>query len=236
MAVGISMARYALTAATWIIFAAFGGAEAGSSAESTAALGATNDATAHYMVAFKGVGDARPAVWTVTPSSSGDGSWSIAVDVPGISASTCPDGVILHIPGEARGEPGTPAVPRLARLLPGIPGRTPHLTVQGLMPTNVAHLSLAPVEGHVVPDRESPTPHLEAVRRPSAEIYGRSEFWPAELGTIHQAQMGTQIVVRVECFPVQYNPGRGCIRFYRRLEGRVTFEPERNTQMPRLTQ
>lgn len=185
--------------------------------------GATNANTRSAAV-FKGLGIPKPAVWTVSRSLDGHGSWSIAVDVSGFTAAARPEGMVLHIPGESRGEPGTPALPRLAKLLPGLPDRTPRLTLRGLMPTNVTGVSLAPVEGYVVQDRESPTPQLSAVRRPLAEIFGRSEFWPAELGAIQQVSMGTQRLVRIECFPIQYNPGSGTLRYYRRLEGVLSFD------------
>ena len=137
-----------------------------------------------------------------------------------------PEGYVLHIPGEAvSAAPGTPAIPRIARLLPGRKDRAAILQVTGFSSVEVTNSPVASTDAHEVDHPESPTRALRPVRRRLPEIYTRDQFWPPELGQAQEAWIGTQKVVRVEVFPVQYNAKRETVRFFGRLEGTVVFEP-----------
>lgn len=174
---------------------------------------------------FSGVGDVRKAIWTITPSP-GSSNVTIRIQCSGFAAVQAGDGCSLRIPEQAlSAKPGTPDVPRLARLLPGIKGTRAVLAIHGTDSTNLTNVLVAPAEGFRLVESESPKRQLRPYRQPDTDIYGRDEFWPVELGKVEEAWLGTQRVVRVECFPVQYNPLTKAIRFYRRLEGELRFEP-----------
>ena len=173
---------------------------------------------------FFGVGEVRSAVWSVQPSADNQ-EIRFSIDCTGFSAVEVTGGYSLRIPGQASSaKPRTPDLPRLAKLLPGIKGTRPVLTVQGKDPTNVTHVVVAAAEGFRLDDPAGATRSLRPYRQPDAGIFGKDEFWPLELGSVEEAGIGTQLVVRVECFPVQYNPEARTIRFYRRLEGVLRFE------------
>lgn len=174
---------------------------------------------------FVGAGDPRPAIWTVIPSPNGNGSLSFTVEFKGFSASAVPGGYVLHVPGEATSAaPGTPAIPRIAKLFPGIKDRTARIQVTGLSPTEVTNVSVAAAVDYEVVAPKGEMRKLRPVRRQAQEIYARDEFWPPELGQVEEAWIGTQKVVRVEVFPLQYHAKRKTIRFYGQLEGIVTFD------------
>lgn len=172
---------------------------------------------------FRGVGDIRPAVWTVTPIDGTPDS-RIQIDIAGFSASEGDGGYALRIPGQALPAPGTPDVPRLTRLLPGHGGFQAVLEVRGLEATNVPDVAVAAAPVHRVEAPEAEVRRLRPCREPDPGIYGRDAFWPPALGRVEEAWIGTQKVVRVECFPIQYNPSRKTICCYRRLEGVLRFE------------
>lgn len=174
---------------------------------------------------FTGVGVAREAVWIVTPVS-GSRDLRIVIECSGFSAVQVSGGYSLRIPGQASsGEPGTPDVPRLAKLISGVKGAKAVLTMHGKDPTNLADVVVAPAEGFKLADPESPMRKLKPYRECDPGIYGKDQLWPAEAGRVDEASIGTQKVVRVEYYPVYYNPITKAIRFYRRLEGELRFEP-----------
>lgn len=179
---------------------------------------------------FAGVGEVRAAVWTILPSeNSSDTRFSI--DCSGFSAVPVEGGYSLRIPGQVSSEARTPDVPRLAKLFPGVKRARAVLTVEGSDPTNIA-CTVAAAEGYRLDDPESPNRKLRPYRQPDPEIYANDRFWPSDLGRLAQATIGTQKVVRVECFPVQYDPITREVRFYRRLEGFLRFEPIENISSP----
>ena len=174
---------------------------------------------------FTGVGAARAAVWTVTPAS-GSRDWRIVIECSGFSAVPVAGGYSLRIPGQASSaKPGTPDVPHLAKLVPGVKGAKAVLMIRGADPTNLTDIVVAPAEGFKLDDPESSNRTLRPYRESDPGLYGTDQLWPAELGRVEEAWIGTQKVVRVECFPVQYAPLTKAIRFYRRLEGELRFEP-----------
>ena len=173
---------------------------------------------------FAGVGEAKAAAWSIQASGN-DREIKFSVDCRGISAVQVEGGYSLRIPGQSASISGTPDVPHLAKLFPGMKGVKAHVLVQGLDPTNIVNVSLAAAEGFTLADAQKPALGLRAVRQPDAGLFGSDQFWPVELGRVAVASIGTQNVVRVECFPVQYNPVTRTLRFYRRLEGILRFEP-----------
>lgn len=181
-------------------------------------------AVGYAGMAMAGLGDPRPAVWTLTPIP-GSSNLQISVQCFGFETVTVAEGSALRIPGQATaGKPGAPDVPGLAKLVPGIKGMRAVLTLQGFDPTNLMDVVVAPVESPVqgsLPQRQS-----------DPGIYGKAQFWPSKLGWVDEAWIGTQKVVRLECHPVQYNPVQKSIRFYRRLEGIVSFEKMDNIPSP----
>ena len=198
----------------------------GLGAEGPALAQATTNAPSPQVAHFQGIGEPCPASWMVMPSSSGDGACAFTVEVKGISAVAGPEGYELHIPGEATSAaPGTPAIPRIAKLFPGMRGRTAVLTVTGFSPTEVTNIPVVAAEAYAVDNPERTTRSPRSLRRRAPDIYAQDRFWPPEVGRVQEAWIGTQKVVRVEVFPVQYNPQRETVRFYRRLEGVVSFEP-----------
>jgi len=173
-----------------------------------------------------GVGDARVAVWTVTPSTNAPGDLHLTVECSGLSAMLVQGGVSLRIPGQASSaKPGTPDLPRLAKLLPARKGAKAVLVFLGSNPTNLSDVVVAPAVGFKLEALEGAQRVLCPYRQPDPAVYGIDQYWPAELGRLDAASIGTQIVVRVECCPVQYNPITKSIRFFRRLEGELRFEP-----------
>lgn len=172
---------------------------------------------------WAGVGEAKAAVWLITPvENSADIKFSI--DCTGFSASAVEEGYSLRIPGQvSSAKAGTPDIPHLAKLLPGVKGARAVLTVQGFDPTNFACTVVAAV-GHRLDDSNPLIRKLRPFREPDPAVYEKDGFWPFELGTLAEASIGTQKVMRVECYPVQYNPVSKGGRFYRRLEGVLRFE------------
>ncbi|OOP54933.1 MAG: hypothetical protein AYP45_17660, partial [Candidatus Brocadia carolinensis] len=56
------------------------------------------------------------------------------------------------------------------------------------------------------------------------QIYGTNDFYPdsiVELG--YTGYMRDQPVAQIQCYPVQYNPATGEVRFYRRILARITW-------------
>lgn len=182
---------------------------------------ATNAVTA--AGAFRGIGDVRPAVWTVVPIGGTPDS-KIQLDLAGFVAAEAGGGYVLKIPGQAASLAGTPDVPRLTRLFPGYGGLRAVLELRGLEPTNVTGIVIVASPTQRLEDPEAEVRRLRPSREPDPAIYGRDAFWPAKLGRVEEAWIGTQKVVRVECFPVQYNASRKTVCFYRRLEGVLRFE------------
>lgn len=175
-------------------------------------------------VTFDGVGDVRPAVWTITPLT-GDRGFRILVECSGYSAVPVTGGYSLRIPGQASTpRAGTPDVPSFAKVLPRPRGSKPILVLQGSFATNVQGVAVAPAEEFKLEAPDGSIRVLRPCRQPDLSVYGRNEFWPPELVRLEVAGIGTQYVVRVECFPIQYNSAEKVIRFYRRLEGVLKFE------------
>lgn len=173
---------------------------------------------------FTGVGEARPAVWTITPIA-GTLDSAIRIDIAGFSAVEAEGGHSPRIPGQAGAmAAGTPEVPRLARLLAGHGGMKAVLELRGVDPTNVPGVVVAPCPAMKVEELETGGRRLRQYRVPDPAVYGKDDFWPAGLGRVEEACIGTQNVVRVECFPIQYNPFQKVLRFHRRLEGELRFE------------
>lgn len=175
-------------------------------------------------VAFSGVGEARVAKWTIT-ALPGTDDVRFCVECRGFSATPVDGGFSLQIPGQASSaRAGTPAVPRVVKLLPGFKGRRAVLTLQGMDSTNISDVAVVAAEGFKLDNPDSATRKRVPHRDADPEIYGQDRFWPVDLGRVEEAWIGTQKVVRVECFPVQYNPVTRTVRFYRRIEGALRFE------------
>ncbi len=179
-----------------------------------------------------GLGDPQPAVLTLIPiPESPNLKISIAFSGFEIIEGAC--GASLRIPGQAStATPGAPDVPGIPKLVPGIKGMRAVLTLHGFDPTNVLDVIVAPAKGYTREVPEGSGRVLPPQRQPDPGIYRTAEFWPSELGRVDEAWIGTQKVVRVECFPVQYNPVLKTIRFYRRLEGVLRFERIENSPSP----
>lgn len=191
-------------------------------------LGPSSGAATSNMVftaaSFPGVGEARPAVWTITPLP-GDRGFRILVECSGFSAVPVAGGYSLRIPGQAStAVAGFPDVPSLARVLPRLCGSKPSLVMHGSNSTNVTDVVLAPAESFKVDAAGGSMRVLRPFRQRDPSAYGRNDYWPPELVKLEIAAIGTQYVVRVECFPVQYNPVEKVVRFYRRMEGVLQFE------------
>lgn len=181
-------------------------------------------ATGYACLAMAGLGETRPAVWTLTPIP-GSNNLQISVQCFGFETVPGATGVSVRIPGQATaGKPGAPDVPGLAKLVPGIKGMRAVLTLQGFDPTNLTDVGVVPVAG--------PMQALSPQRQADPGIYGQAQFWPSNLGRVDEAWIGTQKVVRVECYPVQYNPVAKTLRFYRRLEGILSFDKIENIPSP----
>lgn len=174
---------------------------------------------------FTGVGIGRAAVWTVTPIA-GSGDLRISIECSGFSALPMGEGYSLRIPGQANSaRPGTPDLPFLASLLPATTGGKAHLTIRGGDPTNLTDVAVAPAEGFRLDESGSSARVLRPYRQPDPVVFGKDQFWPPDLGSLEEGAIGTQKVVRVVCCPVEYNPVKKTLRFYRRLEGELRFEP-----------
>lgn len=174
--------------------------------------------------AFSGVGEARVAKWTIT-ALPGTNDVRFCVECTGFSATPVDGGFSLQIPGQASSaRAGTPDVPRVVKLLPGFKGRRAVLTLQGMDATNIPDVAVVAAEGFKLDNPESATRKRVPHRDADPDVYGQDRFWPVDLGRVEEAWIGTQKVVRVECFPVQYNPLTRTVRFYRRIEGMLRFE------------
>lgn len=173
---------------------------------------------------LRAIGEPRAAVWTISPS--GDGRRLLFnVECSGVSLVTVEGGFSVHIPGQAASaKPGTPDVPCLSRLLPGIKGARASLTVRGYDPTNLMNVAVSPAQGFRLDESVSRSRELRPYRQAAPDVYGKDQYWPAGLGSMEEGAIGTQQVVRVVCFPVQFNPVQGTVRFFRRLEGEIQFE------------
>ena len=171
-----------------------------------------------------GIGEPRLPVWTITTLEEGQ-EIRITVECSGYSVAPVPGGVALRMPGQASsGQAGTPDIPRLSKLISGLPAATAVLTLKGYDSTNIPNVVVAPVEGYEVEQLDKGARELRPYRRISSEVYDADQFWPEGFGHVSEAWIGTQKVVRVECYPVHYNPVTKTLCFYRRLEGVVRFE------------
>jgi hypothetical protein len=85
------------------------------------------------------------------------------------------------------------------------------------------NVAVAPAQGFKLESGDG-FRELRPFRQADPAIYVKDEFWPVKLGAVEAGAIGTQQVVRVVCFPVQYNAVKGSVRFFRRLEGEVRFE------------
>lgn len=170
---------------------------------------------------FAGVGDVRSATWTITPVTNSS-ELLIRIDCTGFSADQEDGGYSLHMPGQVSAAmPGAPDIPRIARLVTGLDGYRPVLRLEGKQPTNISDVAVVAVKGYAGDSFVRAGP-----RTPDSAIYATGQFWPAELCRLEEACIGTQNVVRLECYPVQYNASTKVIRFYRCLEGVLRFERE----------
>lgn len=173
---------------------------------------------------FHGAGEAKTPVWTVTPLA-GDRGFRILIECPGFAAVPVEGGYSLRIPGQvSTTRAGAPDVPSLAKILPRSRGSKPVLVLRGINPTNIADVVLAPAESFKVDESDGSMRVLRPFRQCDPSIYGQNEFWPSDVVKLEVAAIGTQYVVRVECFPVQYNPVERVVRYYSRLEGVLRFE------------
>ncbi len=170
------------------------------------------------------VGVPKTAEWRVSPSADGRRiSFIIACD--GVSLVPVEGGLSVRIPGQAASaKPGTPDVPHLSKLMPGVKGARASLTVHGYDPTNFLNVVVAPVQGYRLDETVGRIRTLKPYRQADPDVYGKDQFWPVTLGTLEEGAIGTQRVVRVACFPVQYNSVQGVVRLFRRLEGEIRFE------------
>lgn len=190
----------------------------------TSHAASTNQAS--RTVPFAGVGEPKAAVWTLVPSLDGR-SLRFSIECSGVSAVSVEGGYSLRISGQAASaKPGTPDVPHLSRLLPGVKGARAILTIYGVDPTNLMDVAVAPAEGFRLDESEGSVRALRPYRQFDPVVFGKDQFWPPALGSLEEGAIGTQKVVRVECYPIEYNPVRRAVRFYRRLEGELRFEPK----------
>ncbi len=171
------------------------------------------------------VGEPGAPIWTVIPASEASGG-RISVTFTGFSMVAVEGGYSLQIPDTASSaKPGSPDVPPIAKLIPGVPGYRPALSLRGSDPTNLTGFAVAAAVGYRVNEPEGGARSLKPFRLADPILYAQNQFWPENLGRVEEAWIGTQKVMRVECFPVQYNPVTKTIRFFRRLDGELTFKP-----------
>lgn len=155
------------------------------------------------------------------------------LEIRGLKIAATPDGFVFSLPGQAHsGRPGTPELPFLAKTRPGMPGLTARLELKPVVWTEITNIDVCPVTVRVLADvtTNAPTYRFERIR--AEPVYGVDAFWPADLASIQEAWMGTQKLIRVECCPMQFNPGLRVARYAVLMEGAVVLEPERKTEMP----
>lgn len=173
-------------------------------------------------MAFVGVGTPHQAVWSVQQGSNN--TLHITADFSGFSAVKLGDGYSIRIPGQATSAlPGTPDVPRISKLLTGFSDTGRVLQMKGLLPTNVQNVSVVAAEGYAVDESGTGIRTLRTYRRKQDDIFGSDHFWPESLCRLTGARIGTQSVLRIEIFPIQYNPSLREIRFFRHVEGTLEF-------------
>ncbi len=114
---------------------------------------------------------------------------------------------------------GAPELPARVFVFGVPPGARVEVSVLPGASEEFSNISIPPV-----PIKE-PAEDLTRLRyAPEAQIYERAAFFPGELYKVEMpAQFRQQAIVRVQIFPVQYNPVRKQLRVYRELQIVVRF-------------
>ena len=177
--------------------------------------------------AFPGVEQPGAVIWTLPTEFDSPGVVDVTLTVTGFEAAPVETGYVLRISGQVASlKPGAPDVPVVARVIPGVAGRTAHVRLVKAEPQEFADVYLAPAESRVRDETDPEKPVLKAVRSGSPGDYSSDAFWPPELVAVQEALMGTQKFVRIECHPIRYNPVSRVVRFYPQIQAELWFEPE----------
>lgn len=143
---------------------------------------------------------------------------------------------LLSAPGlDSRGTtPGAPAVPYFSTLVALPPGATVAVTAQA--PAVTAHTLARPLQAAPRPDPgvrdgldsaagpASLSPPLAGLSSPDPELYGRDALFPERLYDLSEPMYFRDLrVVRLDLYPLRYNPARGLLEHSPQLDVRLDF-------------
>ena len=124
----------------------------------------------------------------------------------GRQALRLPEGV------PASGPPGAPDLDAVVRVIDGVPGHLPRVTVR--------ESEFEDMEGVVLAPRAT-----ASGQGSDASIHNAPGHWPPVIAEVQQFQVDGRPKVRIEFRPVRYNPTARSLRHHRRISGTVAFQP-----------
>ncbi len=168
----------------------------------------------------------RPeAAWTVVPLDGAIAEQPFSVTSADLEFTETPVGYRLTMEGQAsRMGAGSPDVPRLTKLIDGVPGMIAQAEVLSSSYREIANVDLQPVEESYRYFGLDGTTEIRVRQEADEDIYGTDGFWPKDIVSVTEAWMGTQKVARIEVQPVQYNPVTRTLRYHESVSARIRYE------------
>jgi len=177
--------------------------------------------------AFSGFGTPGPSKWSVTEGPNRGFPLTIVVSTPGVEAIAVDEGYVLRT-AQSAGIPagGRPDLPVAVKVVRGVPGYRAVLEDVECASREARDVRIAPaatVIAETQPDGKTP---LVKRRVADTSIYGQAGFWPESMIRVEEAWMGTQKLVRITAWPVQYDPSAETVRFNQQITARIGLVPE----------
>lgn len=134
-----------------------------------------------------------------------------------------PDGVVPRVDGDQRGlVPGYPDLPVLVRVI-SIPVHcAAEVRIDRVDMVETGGVRVVAVPGQRVVE-DGDRRRLEPAPAEPAGVFSQNAFWPDAPLRVEVADRGTQRWARVICYPVQYNPVTGALRWNRVVEARLLW-------------
>ena len=167
--------------------------------------------------------DIRAERWQLDVPAECPGVTRCRVDIPEVDLHPGPDGAVPQVSGAVRGvRAGEPDLPVLVRVLPVPEGceATVELVSVDAVETNGVIIAPVPAQEAVEVDGQS---RLRPIPGGRSGAYREDAFWPPEAVKVQMADRGTQRWARVVCYPLQYNPVTGVLRWNRSVEARLVW-------------
>ena len=174
-----------------------------------------------------------PGEFVVHPIAGHVEDREVSVLAPGFALAPHPHGYRPAMDGAAHTfASGSPDLPKVSRLLPGVPGRAARVEIIATSFRDIPGVDIAPVPTRDLEYDLDGSSDVVTSLDPDDGMYGADAFWPPDLAEVSEAWQGTNKVTRLSFLPLQYNPVTRTLRYHESISARLVYAPEEEYTIP----